>query len=111
MTEEHKEKSDLQKALDLDAEIEDWRSEVTNRIIALHDKIDEAEENNNQKLADQLDKELGVWISVSQAGYSCAEESKQGREILDFVRTQKKESEARLASYRKKQKDLNSTGQ
>lgn len=109
MTEENKQKSDLQKALDLDAEIENWRDEVTNRIIALHDQIDEAEEANNQKLAEQLNEKLDVWRSVKQAGYSRAEESEQGREILDYVREQKKASDARLAAYRKKQKELNNS--
>lgn len=110
MTEERKQKSDLQKALDLDAEIEDWRGEITNRIIALHDKIDEAEEANNQKLVEQLNEKLDILISVSQDGYSEAEKSDQGREILDYVRAQNKATDARLAAYKKKQKELNSTG-
>ena len=109
MTEENKQKSDLQKALDLDMEIEDWEMQVSGRLIALHNQIDEAEEANNQKLVDQLNEKLDVWISVSQAGYSCAAETEQGREILDYVRDQKKASEARIAAYRKKQKDLNNS--
>ncbi len=108
MTEE-KQKSDLQKALDLDAEVESWRDQITNRIVSLHDQIDEAEESNNQKLVEQLNEELDIWKAVRQAGYSRAEDSEQGREILDSVREQKKESDARLAAYRKKQKELNSS--
>lgn len=111
MTEEHKEKSDLQKALDLDAEIESWEIQVNGKIISLHDQIDEAEESNDQKLVEKLNEKLDAWISVSQAGYSFAEQTEQGREILDFVREQKKESEARLVTYRKKQKEPNNNGQ
>ncbi len=109
MTEDNTQKSDLQKALDLDAEIESWRDEVSNRIIALHNQIDEAEENNNQKLVDQLNEKLDVWRSVKQAGYSKAEKSQHGQEILDYVREQNKASDAKLAAYRKKQKDLNNS--
>ena len=109
MTEENKQKSDLQKALDLDEEIESWRDEMTNRLIALHDQIDEAEEANNQKLVDQLNEKLDTWISASQAGYSCAADTEQGREILDYVREQKNASDAKLAAYRKKQKELNNS--
>ncbi len=109
MTEENKQKSDLQKALDLDMEIEDWEMQVTGRLISLHNQIDEAEEANNQKLVDQLNEKLDVWINVSQAGYSCAADTEEGREILDYVREQKNASEARLAAYRKKQKELNNS--
>ena len=109
MTEENKQKSDLQKALDLHEEIESWRDEMTNRLIALHDQIDEAEEANNQKLIDQLNEKLDVLRSVKQAGYSKAETSEHGREILDYVREQKKASDAKLSAYRKKQKELNNS--
>ncbi len=105
MTEDNKQKSNLQKALDLDAEIENWDSEVHRRILQIQQQMQQAEAAGDSKKLAQLTENFDRWLQVDREGYSNAQESELGREILDSVREQKKESDARLAAYRKKQKE------
>ncbi|MDX9690638.1 MAG: hypothetical protein RBT70_09315 [Alphaproteobacteria bacterium] len=86
MTEQEKKPMSLKEKMAREEEIHDWRDALGAKIASYARKTTEAKEEGQFAQAAEFEKNWDEWSNIRSNGYSRAEETEKGRELLAHIR-------------------------